>query len=289
MTEIIIPKRYIHLSPSSLDDAQKCLTNFRNRLYNLNEKPEYLTRGSIMHRLLEHFYKSRAVGASPDESREKAEQAVRQESLADNDIDVELNEHIISVFGMYVEHEINGDWIIESPEDVECTGSIVLLDTGELQILFEYIMDLQITLPSQPKTKFVIDHKTASSGRQPTLRTNQFLGISYGQESEMLFVNQINVQKSKPRAGDASRFNLYTASFAESVLNEWRSNTIASVFDILQAETTGFWKQSNSQCWNCIYREICNEPPDIREELLRQRFVLREKRDLYIEKSGDSE
>lgn len=272
-------KRFIHISPSSLDDLEFCLRYFNWRQWRLPGSSQRLDEGTVFHKILEFYYKAMGIVLPIDECVEIAVTEARAFYAEKPEIDVEILERMIEIFHEYVEHYGSSDWDVymhNGEPAVELPNSGVLFENDKLCIVFECITDLMIVKPNGPEP---VDHKTRAANVMPTLLTNQFLGTLWLHKAEQMWYNAIGMQKSVPADG---RFHRYPVGFAQSVITEWRESVIYNVVKLLESESSGYIPPNHKMCWNCVFeKRICQYPADSREALLATQFVQRPPKNMY--------
>lgn len=272
-------RRYIHISPSSSDDLQFCRRFYRWREWVLPSKAVRLDEGLVMHKILEFYYKLRAIAIPVEDAKELAIEEARKFYLQDDAVDTSIIERMIEIFREYVGNYGESDWQVymhDGKPAVEIPSSVVLYENDKIVVLFELITDLIVVERGEI---IPVDHKTREQNRKPTYLTNQFMGTLWALKADRMIYNAIGTQKNEPAGG---RFERIPISFSQSVLDEWRETMIYWVFRLLQAEETGYWDANHKACWSCVFKEICTYPAETREPLIAQQFVKRAPRDLYV-------
>lgn len=270
-------KIIVAIDSQRLEAMQSCMMfydyRFNKSLVPINT-PDYLERGSLIHHMLAQFYKMRKYqsrwyinGKSYRDIVDICIRVGRSEALSLG-LDIAEVEDVIEVFKQYTDLWENDSWT--DIVGVEQTSAKVLYDSDSLTILYEAKMDLVLRIGGNITA---IDHKHSKSRRDPNQLSNQFKGYCWSLGNNNLIVNEIGFQKTiKP----VEKFRRHMLSFPDSIIEEWKRNTIFWVKFTLGCTDSGIYPRNFSSCdkfSGCDFRHICSaEPGDLREFRLRKDF-----------------
>lgn len=263
-------QRIIALDSQILDAIQKCpfycYLNFMKN-YRTNEVILPMQRGDLGHTLLESYYKLLKAGVSWDEAVEKSA-VIGREHYQTLSLDLQTSEWIVKNFYDYTEYyKHDGIRVI----GVEESFSMVIYESDELIILYEGKIDLHAELPNLGIS--VMDHKWRAAKADYYPLDNQLLGYATYVKSNLVYVNEVGLQKSyEPER----RFRRVPIPIGEGVKERWIKNTIMWAKILDNSIQTNVWPQSHlktapigvTQCVKCTYNRICNSEND--EEMARK-------------------
>ena len=263
-------QRIIALDSQILDAIQKCgFYTYLNFIRNFrpNEIIAPMERGDLGHTMLEVYYKLLQKGSSWDD-------AVEQATIKGRDhyqtlkLDLAVSEWIVKSFHQYSEYyKYDGIKIL----GVEEPFSFVIHEDEELVVLYEGKIDLHAEFPVLGKS--VYDHKFRAAKADYIGLDNQFIGYSIFADTNLMYVNEVGLQKSyEPE----KKFRRVPINIGDGVKQRWIKNTImwAKILDFnIQ---NNIWPQSHlktpplgiSQCVKCTFNNICNSEND--QEMARK-------------------
>lgn len=263
-------KRILALDSQILDAIQKCpFYTFLN--YVKNYRPNGLIvpleRGDLGHTMLELYYKLLQKNYTWDDAVEKATVAGR-EHYQTLSLDLQTSEWVVKTFHEYATYyKYDGINIL----GVEKSFSFVIHEDDELIIVYEGKIDLHAEFPVLGKS--VYDHKFRASRADYTGLDNQFIGYSIFADTNLMYVNEIGLQKSYT---PDKKFRRVPINIGEGVKERWLKNTIywAKILDY--SIQSNIWPQSHlktaplgiSQCVKCQYNLICASEND--NEMVRK-------------------
>lgn len=245
------------------------------------EKPDYLEKGDLIHQMLKPYYilrRSRSRWASNKRTHEDVikacmrigEYAAIQMQLHPDDVEETMFQ--FQEYCRFYEHD-GWDRIIA----VEQAGSLVLYEDDKLCVIYEMKPDLVLQLDNGI---LPVDHKTAKQRKEPSRLANQFIGYCWGLHCNNITINKIGFQKTlKPN----ERFQRYTLSYPDDVIQEWLENTLDWVSRLLHNNERGYWPANLTSCdkWaGCVFQTVCVKEREAREYELRRRFEVSEKWDV---------
>lgn len=283
MTEILIPKTTIIMSGSSTNAIQSCATkdNYENvMLLRPLVSAEVLDRGTLMHKVLEVYYKF--IRSSLPDPVNAAIIAGRKLAV-ELDLEITSSEEVISHFIKYVEYWKGDGWI---PVFVEESFSVVLYEDETLRILYEGTIDLVVD--NVQSYRLVVDHKTGSRNKLPLGLSNQFRGYALALENDTITINKVLFYKTEHKPEEI--FRRYPISYTSRQLEEYRQNTIHWAmyrYELMKKkkENPDFLLPMNlTSCdkyGKCIFVPICDSVPgDAREYTIGSKYkVIQESHD----------
>jgi hypothetical protein len=297
--EIIVPKKNISLDATILSTLMSCarLTDFR---YNLNMvstagKSPSLEKGSIVHKVLETYYSHIINGFNRDQSIGQALSAGKMYAMGCTcsgfvpsaeqpepeckhkpdeypgvKLDVKDVQWVLDTCMEYFKYYENDHWV---PLEVEVTKGEVLYEDDEIRILWKAKLDLVV---DTNQGIYPVDHKSMMQ-RRPTLSlNNQFMGQCLIQKTRGMFVNKIGLQQTlKP----ADKFQRVLVPYSIDRLLEWQSTILPYYAKLLLMYTNdGYWPPNFTHCESkysiCEFKDVCESNRDMREEELRNNFMV---------------
>jgi hypothetical protein len=273
MTDILIPKKNIILDATTLSTFMSCarLTDLRMnlQLQPIGGKSASLEKGSLVHIILEHFYKAQISGKTRIEAIDEGLKAgvvylEEVDNLEQEDITL-VNNTIEAYFEFYK----NDSWI---PIFAEYVKQDIIYEDDEIRILWKAKLDLGVDTNNGI---YPVDHKTMSQRRDTNSLNNQFMGQCLMMKSRGVIINKIGFQKSlKP----SDKFTRPIISYSADRLTEW-SQVILPFWakQMLVYNEIGFWPPNFTHCENkygfCIFKPVCEADSGLRQETLRLNFV----------------
>jgi hypothetical protein len=225
----------------------------------MNEKPFGMVRGSIGHTLTNTYYTALKDGKDWNEAIELAANAAR-ESYPLMDITAEQAEVTIKFFYSYAEfYKYDGMKVL----GVEESFSIPLYEDDDLILVYEGKIDLKCELPNLGKT--LLDHKFRARMVDYSPLDNQFIGYAIAEDTNVMYVDEIGMQKSKE---PKERYRRVPLSFTTGMKDRWIKNTIG------WGKTLDFYLQNNywpmqwltgregPLCRQCEFHDICDSDND---------------------------
>ena len=171
----------------------------------------------------------------------------------------------------YFEFYKNDAFIPLACEDVR--GEIIYED-DEIRVVWKAKFDLivdtnQIGIVS-------MDHKTFKQRRDKSTLSNQFSGHCVLLKSRNVIVNKIGLQTTLKIE---ERLTREVVSYTAARLNEWQSEIVPYyAYKYIQFTESGYWPPDFTHCDTmygpCPYKSVCEADPEMREEVLRNDFVL---------------
>jgi|SRR5579864_362837 len=276
--------------------AQKTKLGFQDNL-KPNEKAEALEEGDLMHKILEVWYGLRYNCARLDSDTWLAlkdggfvtqlrDFENEREALIEfccevgrffatkMDAPVEELEEVIYQFKEYVNFYRNEDW---HPLAVEEVGSRILFEDEEWKIIYNCKTDI---VAERGTLIAPWDHKTGKRRQQPSSLGNQWIGTCFVLQTNRVMLNKIGFQKSlKP----SERFQRFLMEIQDSRIHEWVEDTIYWAKLLHWHISTDYWPRNRTSCdkySGCVYKDICEKPPESRLYVIERDFYVGDKWDV---------
>lgn len=311
-------KKNVILDATILSSLMSCARyhdiRFNHRMVLARGKSNSLEIGSLIHKVLEVYYKhkiegfshSQAVGqaliagqlyingcpycANVVESETKLSCGHEMQEYPGMQNTPEQNEHNVTgwQFGLqtceqYFEFYKNDSFV---PLAVEHVKKELLYEDDEIRVGWKAKIDL--SLDTNQIGIVSMDHKTMKQRRDKTKLSNQFLGHCFLLNSRNVIVNKIGLQTSLKIEERLSR---EIVSYSADHIEEWKTEIVPYyAYKYLQFTETGYWPPDYTHCdsiyGSCMYKPVCESDRHMREEVLRAEFV---KAPLWDPKSKEEE
>lgn len=303
MDIITEPKKNVILDATTLSSLMSCGRfhdiRFNHRLVSVKGKSNSLEVGSLIHKVLEVYYKHRINGFDRAVSTGQALTAGQLyitgcPYCADGTVDTPSCGHEVAEYPgvqntpeqsegyktgwqfalktceQYFEFYKNDAFIPLSAEQVK--GEVIYED-DEIRILWKAKFDLiidtnQIGIVS-------MDHKTFKQRRDKTTLSNQFSGQCVLLKSRNVIVNKIGLQSTLKID---ERLTREVVSYSADRLLEWQSEILPYyAYKYIQFSESGYWPPDYTHCDTmygpCPYKIVCESDRNMREETLQLNFV----------------
>jgi hypothetical protein len=180
-------------------------------------------------------------------------------------------ESVVNAFREYAAFIANNGW--DNIIAVEQSGSRIIYEDEDIVILYQFKIDLIISLQNCPV--YPIDHKSSKQRRNPQYLSNQFMGYCWGLDVSNIGENKIGFQKTlKPE----EKFQHHTLSYSAEMLEEWREWAIYWLKKYIVDCENDFYPPNYTSCdkySGCIFQDICKASKEVREMKLLQTFERR--------------
>lgn len=282
--------RVLQISDSQLGVWYDCNLRYhydrQRRLRLVGDKPDYMQEGSVIHKMLESFYRQGipredGVRVTYSDRIEAGLDAGTRYAIESDDIDIEGErlQFLRDSFIMYADHWKDDAW---TPRAVEQKFTMELYrqeDTGEsegLLVLYEGIVDLLIEVPGEDGL-IPVDHKSSSSFkrmRHPSLLSGQFIGYAVATDATKVIENKFGLQKTY---GPKDRFIRHPISYDQHVLEEWKGWTVVQALKMDRCTQENYFEPNYNACKRgCVFTTLCFTRPSIREWKMTKDFIITE-------------
>ena len=258
---------------------------FVHNLVPINGKGNSLEVGSLMHKMLETYYRTIRDGfnkdlavanglTSGDEYIKNGEDGTGLKNTeADNtkhkngSLDRIGWKYVKDTFVQYCEFVKGDSWI---PLEIEKVKGEVIYEDDEIRIMWKAKFDLIV---DTNQAILSVDHKTMRQKRDTLSLNNQFMGQCILMKSRNVIINKIGFQQSlKPE----EKFTRHVISYSASRLAEWLQ--IAAYYGkyLVSLNESGYFPPRFSHCdkfFGCRFKDVCEADMNMREEVIRMKFV----------------
>jgi len=268
-------KRILPIDSQILDAVQKCgFFTYLNFIKNWrpNETPAPIERGDLGHTILERYYRLIQKGTSWDDAVKFATEVGREHYQTLN-LDLQTAEWVVRSFHEYAQF-YKHDGI--KPLEVEESFSFVIYEDDDLIVVYEGKIDLFCEMPSIGKV--IMDHKWRAMKADYSPLDNQLIGYAVRTGLNLVYVNEVGLQKSYEPEKKFRRVPLYIGA---GVKEQWIKNTVQWAKILDYQIQNNIWPQSHlkvaplgiTQCIKCKYHSICNsENPEIQAMKIQNEF-----------------
>ncbi len=303
MDIIPAPKKNVILDASVFTTIQACgrLTDFRFNmdLVSILGKNNSLEAGSIVHKVLEYYYKAKIGGYERNQCisaglaagemyvrscpycKDWASELVPPCGHEPNEFPGLQNTPMESD-----KKHIGWKWALESceqyfefwkgdfwvPLEVEVVKGKVLYEDELIRILWKAKLDLVM---DTNENIYSVDTKTAKQRRDLLSLNNQFIGQALIMGTRGVVINKFGFQTSlKPE----EKFTRELMSYSVDRLIEWQSEILPYwVYKYIQYVEDEYFPPNFTHCENkyghCAFKEVCAANPSMRQEELQIHFM----------------
>lgn len=177
---------------------------------------------------------------------------------------------VLETCKQYMEYYRNDHWVTLGVEEVR---SKVLYEDDSLRILWKAKLDWIV---DTNQGIYPCDTKTMKQNRDAIDLNNQFMGQCLIMDSRSIIIDKVGLQTTlKPE----EKFKRVPISYSIERLIEWQSEILPYYSQVLiNYAETGYWPPNFTSCegkyGKCNFSEICRTNPELREEVLRQNFIV---------------
>jgi hypothetical protein len=298
------PKKNVIMDATSMSSLMSCGRffdiRFNHRMVSMKGKSNSLEVGSLIHKVLEVYYKHKVEGfptntaignaltagqlyvmgcpncaghtgdEKPSCGHEADEYPGVQNTPEDSAGFTTGWKFALNTCEQYFNFYKNDAFIPLSVENVK--GSVIYED-DEIRVMWKAKFDLvvdtnQIGIVS-------IDHKTFKQRRDKSTLSNQFMGHCALLKSRNVIVNKIGLQSTLKIE---ERLTREVLSFSADRLDEWRNEIIPYyAYKYIQYSESNYWPPDFTHCDTmfgpCPYKGVCESDRGMREEELRLNFI----------------
>lgn len=289
MTELLITKKNVVLDATVMTHLMECerLTEFQfiHNLVPINGKSNSLEIGSLLHKMLEAYYKNirdgfpRANAVSyglamgddfilhGDDGTGLKNTGPENTKHKNGSLDRIGYNYVKNTFQQYTDFYTNDSWI---PIEVEKVKGEQIYEDDEIRLLWKAKFDLIVDTNNGILS---VDHKSMRQKRNTLSLNNQFMGQCILLKTRNVVINKIGFQQSlKPE----EKFTRHVISYSASRLTEWLG--IAAYYGkyLVSLNETGYYPPRFSHCdkyFGCSFKDVCESDLNMREETIRQKFM----------------
>ena len=305
MTDIILPpKKNLVMDATLLSSLMGCGRyvdiRFNHRLVSGRGKSNSLEIGSLIHKVLEVYYKHKidgfptsvAIGnaliagemyisgcqfcasgddESPSCGHEPQEYPGMTNTPEMNDRFVVGWRFALQTCEQYFKFYEDDAWI---PLSAEWVKAEPIYEDDEIRVGWKAKFDL--TLDTNQIGIVSMDHKTFKQRRDKSSLSNQFMGHCVLLNSRAVIVNKIGLQTTLKID---ERLTREVISFSADRLDEWRNETVPYyAYKYMQFQESGYWPPNYAHCENmfgsCQFKQVCEANRNMREEVLRNDYQI---------------
>lgn len=246
-----------------------------------------LEKGSLIHKMLDHYYTERMNGRNEIKHQRdlilECEMVGRVYMAESQNIEAKDYERIfLPVFRDYVLKWQHDGWEILG---VEQPFVKILYESDKLRIDYEGKVDLLINAPGMGRA--VVDTKTEGRFSNPFQLNNQFQGYEWAFDCPVI-INKIGLQLPKEKddmteedeaKAKKARYRRLIHQTGPVCIAEWREDAIRTVIEAIgwhkDIELGKRLRKNRTSCdmWSgCEYQSLCLETGDAREYKLTTNF-----------------
>jgi hypothetical protein len=307
MTDILIPKKNVIFDATSLSSLMSCGRlhdiRFNHRLISTRGKSNSLEIGSLIHKILEVYYRHKidgfpratAIGQAmaagqlfiagcphcsnyknegePPSCGHQAEEYPGMQNTPEQSEKFTVGwRFALQTCEQYFEFYKNDSFIPLAAEEVR--GEVIYED-DEIRVLWKAKFDLIID--TSDVGIMSTDHKTFKQRRDKTTLSNQFTGHCILLKARRVLVNKIGLQTSIKDIGE--RLTREIVPYSAARLHEWQAEIVPYyAYKYIQYAESGYWPPNYTHCDTmygpCPYKQVCEGDPEMREEILRNEYTL---------------
>ena len=242
--------------------------------YELKLRPKiakvYMQQGSLLHVLLEYYYKSKRDTMKPlqqivEEAAEHGRiEALKFEMLEPNEIS-----EIVFQFREYCRYYENENWIpvhVEEPfiKLLHEDDDITIYASGRPDLIFKY---------AGTGSYAITDHKKVQRDTPVSQLRNQFMLYSCVLGIDTFVINKIGFQKTKKVQ---ERFLRQPFTYHPDLIQEWKQDTILKIKELVMAKELSYFPRNRTACEKfglCEMHKYCLTRPEAREFLIGTEYI----------------
>lgn len=296
--DLIIPKKYVILDSQILTALMKC-PRYADYTFNHNRRPlggksNPLECGSIVHTILEFYYKAKIDGARRNDAIDIGYAAGREylvpykesnKYILDKDHPGIINtpaesqtkpkrigyNYVFKTMEQYFDYwRTEHSW---TPLFVEHVIKDVIYEDDELQVLYKAKFDL---IEDSPLGLISTDHKTMSQVRDTLSLNNQFIGHCTLLKTRQVQINKIGWQTT---LAPEEKFLRPLIPYSIDRITEWMKETVPFYARMLlsYAEAEHFppnFSQCEDKYGYCIFKNVCERDRNMRVAVLEREYEL---------------
>jgi hypothetical protein len=296
--EILVKKKNIILDATLLSSLMGCPRKldlaFNHRFISINGKSNSLEVGTLVHIVLEYFYKSLIQGFKRDLAIASGLTAGQEYIIGCTEcISKTCKRHKEPWLGLKntpVESDgryVGWKWALQTCEEyfqfyrndfwvsleTEVVKGEVIYEDESIRVMwkakYDWIVDTNQGI-------YPVDHKTSKQTRETLSLNNQFMGQCLLMKTRGMMINKIGFQKTlKPE----EKFTRVLIPYSIERILEFQTEIIPHyAYQFLSYFESEHWPPNFTQCeskyGNCVFKDVCEANPNMREEVLRQGFMI---------------
>lgn len=270
-------KPIVCFDATELDNFEMC--NFRwHAFHHLNLRPKktesFFEKGTLIHFLLEHYYKRKMSNSFPSVPQDQIEEIVEMGRIKSLEFDLsleEVSEHMFQ-FREYARFYANENI---TPLHIEENFTVELFEDEDIKVLLSGQPDM-IFKYTGTNDIGVMDHKRMSREFPYSPLRNQFILYATAMKTDTVIVNKVGFQKTKlPK----DRFVRTVFVYSQDILDEWRQDVINRAREMVLFEKIGHFSRNRTSCekWNgCYLQRYCSTKPRARDFLVGKEYIVGE-------------
>ena len=267
-------KTIICFDATEYDNFEMCAFRW-NAFHHLHIRPKqiesYFEKGTLIHYLLEHYYKAKKLNKIID-IKDEIEAIIELGRVKSLEFDLTLedvSEHIFQFreYARFYEGENITPLYIEQPFTVEIfeDEDMKVLISGQPDLIFKYTGTNNIA---------VMDHKRMAREFPYSPLRNQFLLYATAMKTDTVIVNKVGFQKTKAAK---DRFVRTPFIYSQEILDEWREDAINRAREMILYERNNYFPRNRTSCEKfngCYLQRYCSTKPRAREFLIGTEYII---------------
>ena len=238
--------------------------------------------GSMVHRILEEFYKNRIAGKSYNNAIDLEAgwnyfKGAEPEYQPTN-MDISDANTVIDTMTQYFDFwRATDSW---TPLEVECVKGKVIYEDDEIRLLWKAKLDLLVDTNAGI---IPVDHKSMKQNRKGNKKNVQFIGQCVVSETRNMIVNKIGFQKTLP---PEEKFLRAVNSYSLDNLAEFTAIAAYYAKQLKNYSEEEYFPPNFTHCdkWSgCMFDSVCNSDRGMRNEELKLHFHIGEPWDISDE------
>lgn len=265
-------KTIVCFDATELDNFEMCTFRwhaFHHRHLRPKQTESYFEKGTLIHYLLELYYKQFMVGLV---TKDYIEWIVEQGRIKSLEFDLsleEVSEHFYQFreYARFYAEENITPLYIEEPFMVELyeDEDLKVLLSGQPDLIFKYTGTNNVA---------VMDHKRMQREFPYSPMRNQFLLYATAMKTDTVIVNKIGFQKTK---APKDRFVRTPFIYSQEILDEWKQDAINRAKEMVVYEKVGHFPRNRTSCEKfngCYLQRYCSTKPRAREFLIGTEYLV---------------
>lgn len=283
MVDILIPhnRQNVIFDSQILSTLMGCerLTNFRFNMHLIGKngaRPNFLTKGLLIHKMLEIYYKSRMAGLERKQCIIASVVEGEKFAIAEcQTLDADTIQHVFAVMRLYYDYYFNEFW---TPIHVEKVLSKIVYEDDEVRVMWKAKLDLFVDTNQYMAP---VDHKSFTRSGDTLSLNNQFMGQCLVTETNRAVVDKIGLHllDTKSPIELNKRFLRPVLYYSDDRLREQRQIIGYYAKYWLSLVANQYYPPRYTHCdkWSgCMFKSVCEQDRFLREEELQRFFEIGE-------------